>query len=147
MTRIGINIERFLLYFFIATKRMLKQTEPIFKTWQHKESFKMQKSSTVTQYLLSMSFSMPIWKRKSNGWVYEMLWVVPPEVRKKYLVKCLQTKQPISFVKDAAADLASYSVRFSWTFASELKCQFLSLLVKYSTKLHPVLFSLYIACF
>ena len=27
---------------------------------------------------------------------------------KKYHVNCLQTKQPISFVKDAAKDLASY---------------------------------------
>ena len=27
---------------------------------------------------------------------------------KKYLVKCLQTKQPISFAKDAAKDLDSY---------------------------------------
>ena len=27
---------------------------------------------------------------------------------KKYLVKCLQTNQPISFVKDAAKSLASY---------------------------------------
>ena len=55
---------------------------PVPKTGQHKESFKMPKKSTVTQYLLFMSFSMPIWKRKSNGWVYEMLWVVPSEVRK-----------------------------------------------------------------
>ena len=45
---------------------------------------------------------------------------------KRYLVKLLQTKQPTSFVKKAAKDLASYSVRPSWTFASEVKCQFLS---------------------
>ena len=32
---------------------------------------------------------------------------------KKYPVKCLRTKQPISFVKGAANDLANYSVRFS----------------------------------
>ena len=61
---------------------MLKQTESIPKTGQHKKSFKMQKKSMVTQYLLFLLFSMPIWKRKSNGWAYEMLWVVPPEVRK-----------------------------------------------------------------
>ena len=40
---------------------------PIPKTGQHKESFKMQKQSTVTQYLLFMSFSMPMSKRRSNG--------------------------------------------------------------------------------
>ena len=49
---------------------------------QHKRSFKIQKKSTVTQYLLFMLYSMPIWKRRSSGCVYEMLWVVPPEVRK-----------------------------------------------------------------
>ena len=49
---------------------------------QHKRSFKIQKTSTVTHFLLFMSYSMPIWKRRSSGWVYEMLWVVPPEVRK-----------------------------------------------------------------
>ena len=55
---------------------------PVPKTGQHKESFKVLKKSTVTQYLLFMSFSMPIWKRKSNSWVHEMLWMVPSEVRK-----------------------------------------------------------------
>ena len=45
---------------------------------------------------------------------------------KKYLIQCLQIKQPISFVKDAAKDLVSYSVRPSWTFASEEKYQFVS---------------------
>ena len=30
---------------------------------------------------------------------------------KNYFVKCLQTKQPIAFVKDAAKDLAIYNVR------------------------------------
>ena len=49
---------------------------------------------------------------------------------KYYLVKCLQTKQPISFVKDAAKDLASYSVRFSSAFTSDMKSEFLSLLDK-----------------
>ena len=50
MTRIRVNIEHFLLYFFIATKRMLKQTEPILKTRQHKESFKMQNNSMQNSY-------------------------------------------------------------------------------------------------
>ena len=49
---------------------------------------------------------------------------------KNYLVKCLQTKQLISFVKDAAKDLASYSVRSSSTFTSDMKSEFLSLFGK-----------------
>ena len=67
---------------------------------------------------------------------------------KKYLVKCLQTKQPISFAKDAAKDLDSYiasdlleHLQVKWS------ADFYHLLVKYITKLHPVLFSLYTACF
>ena len=56
---------------------------------------------------------------------------------KKYAAKCLRTKQPISFVKDAANDLANYSVRFSGTFASELKCQFLSPFGKIYCKTSP----------
>ena len=40
------------------------------------------KNSAITQYSLFMSFSMPICKRGSSDWVYELLWVVPPEVRK-----------------------------------------------------------------
>ena len=47
--------------FFITTKRMLKQTEPIPKTGQHKESFKMQKN----QRLLSIYCSC------RSVWQYE----------------------------------------------------------------------------
>ena len=43
-----------------------KENVPIPKTGQHKESFKMQKQSTVTQHLLFMPFSMTISKRRSN---------------------------------------------------------------------------------
>ena len=49
---------------------------------------------------------------------------------KNYLVKCLQTKQPISFVKDAAKDLANYGVRYSSTFTSDMKTEFLSIFGK-----------------
>ena len=64
---------------------------------------------------------------------------------KKYLVKCLQTKQRIFFVKDATEDLVSYNVLEH----SQVKrsVNFYHLLVKYITKLHPVLFSLSTACF
>ena len=67
---------------------------------------------------------------------------------KKYLVKCLQTKQPVSFVKDAAKDLASY-ITSDLLEHSQVKwsVSFYHLLVKYITKLHPVLFSIYTTCF
>ena len=67
---------------------------------------------------------------------------------KKYLVKFLQTKQPIYFEKDAAKDLASYiaSVLLEhWQL--KWSVNFCDHLAKYITKLHPVLFSLYTACF
>ena len=64
---------------------------------------------------------------------------------KKYFVKCLQTEQRISFVKDAAEDLVSYNVLEH----SQVKrsVNFYHLLVKYITKLHPVLFSFFTAFF
>ena len=49
---------------------------------------------------------------------------------KKYLVKCLETKQPLSFLEVAAKDSVSYSVRHSWTFGSKVKCKFLALFGK-----------------
>ena len=49
---------------------------------------------------------------------------------KKYLTKCFQTKQPISFVKDTAKDLSSYNARSSLTFTTEMKCELLSLFGK-----------------
>ena len=49
---------------------------------------------------------------------------------KKYLVKCLATKQPLSFLEVAAKDSVSYSVRHSWTFGSKVKCKFLALFGK-----------------
>ena len=68
---------------------------------------------------------------------------------KNYLVKCLQTKQPISFVKDAAKDLANYGVRYSSTFTSDMKSEFLSkifdifeFLAKYITTLPSFIFTL-----
>ena len=68
---------------------------------------------------------------------------------KNYFVRCLQTKQPISFVKDAAKDLASYAakdlVRSSSTFTSEMKCEFLSYFGKiYYKTLHVFIFTLII---
>ena len=48
-------------------------------------------------------------------------------VSKKTLIKCLQTKQPTSFVQSAAKDIASHSVRYSSTFTNEMKFEFLSL--------------------
>ena len=67
---------------------------------------------------------------------------------KKYLATCLQTEQPISFVKDAAKDLARY-ITSDLLEHSQVKwsVNFYHLLVKYIAKLHPVLFSLYTACF
>ena len=68
---------------------------------------------------------------------------------KNYFVRCLQTKQPISLVKDAAKDLASYAakdlVRSSSTFTSEMKCEFLSYFGKiYYKTLHVFIFTLII---
>ena len=56
-----------LLLIFLISFEELNTLVPIPKTGQHKESFKMQKQSTVTQYLLFMSFSMTISKRRSTG--------------------------------------------------------------------------------
>ena len=45
---------------YIQSIALKKNDVPISKTGQHKERFKMQKKSTVTQYLLFMSFGMPM---------------------------------------------------------------------------------------
>ena len=62
--------------------------------------------------------------------------------------KVLTNKQPISFVKDAAKDLASY-IASDLLEHSQVKwsVNFYHLLVKYITKLHPALFPIYTACF
>ena len=54
---------------------------PVPKTGQHKESSKMQKKSTVTQYLLFMPFRVCQYERE-NPMVGCMKCYVPSEVRK-----------------------------------------------------------------
>ena len=66
---------------------------------------------------------------------------------KKYLVKCLRAKQPISFVKDAAKILPVIASNFLEHLQVNWSINFHHLLVTYITKLRPVLFSLYTACF
>ena len=58
-------------------------------------------------------------------------------VSKKTLIKCLQTKQPTSFVQSAAKDIASHSVRYSSTFTNEMKFEFFSLFSKIYYKTSP----------
>ena len=107
--------------FFIARKRILKQTEPILKTGQHKESFKCKKN----QRLLSIYCSCrSVYQNERENPMVERMrcyeWF--HQKCEKIIRKVFTSKAAISFVKNAATDLAS----FSWTFASGLKCQLLS---------------------
>ena len=121
---------------------------PIPKTGQHRERFKIQKKINCYSAFIVHVVQYANMKEKIQ-WL--SVWdIMSGSTRsaKKYHVKCLQTKQPISFVKDAAKDLASY-IASDLLEHSQVKwsVNFYHLLVKYITKLHPALFPIYTACF
>ena len=118
---------------------------PIPKTGQLKENFKIQ--TRINCYPV---FIVHVVQHEREDPVVECMrcyeWF--HQKCEKYHVNCLQTKQPISFVKDAAKDLASY-IASDLLEHSQVKwsVNFYHLLVKYITKLHPALFPIYTACF
>ena len=80
---------------------------PIPNTGRHQESFKMQKKNQLLSVFVVHAVQYAKMKEKVQ-WL-SVRDVISGSTRsaKKYLIKSLETKQRISFLKDAAEDLVS----------------------------------------
>ena len=80
---------------------------PIPKTGQHKESFKIKKKINCYSVFIAHVVQYANMKEKIQSLSVWDVMSGSTRSAKKYHVKCLQTKQPIYFVKDAAKDIAN----------------------------------------